>query len=77
MNGKITIVFEENPDGWITAHIPEIPGAISQGKTRDEAREMVLDALNELMISRREDVPHSARAEEETHSFEILIEKSA
>jgi len=51
VNGKITIVFEENSDGWITAHIPKIPGAVSQGKTRDEAGEMVLDALNELMIS--------------------------
>jgi hypothetical protein len=38
---------------------------------------MVLDALNELMISRREDLPHSASAAEETHAFEILIEKSA
>jgi len=38
MHGTITIVYQENADGWITAFIPEYPGAISQGKTRLEAR---------------------------------------
>ena len=33
---------------------PEVPGAFSQGKTREEARENVLDALIELMTARRE-----------------------
>lgn len=36
------------------ATIPEVPGAISQGKTPEEARSMVLDALNELFVARRE-----------------------
>lgn len=59
MTGSITIVYEDNRDGWITAHIPEIPGAVSQGRSKDEAREMVLDALNELMIARRKEGPCS------------------
>ena len=36
------------------ATIPEVPGAISQGETPEEARRMVLDALNELFIARRD-----------------------
>jgi predicted RNase H-like HicB family nuclease len=41
----LTIVYEEGDDGWIVASIPEVPGVLSQGKTKAEAREMVLDAL--------------------------------
>jgi predicted RNase H-like HicB family nuclease len=45
-----TIVYEEGEDGWIVASIPEVPGVFSQGRTRDEARANVLDAL-QLMTS--------------------------
>jgi predicted RNase H-like HicB family nuclease len=41
----LTIVYEHAEDGWIVATIPEIPGAFSQGRTRDEARSNVIDAL--------------------------------
>lgn len=48
---RLTIAFDE-PDeaGWIVAHVVEVPGAVSQGRTRDEARENVIDALR-LMLS--------------------------
>jgi predicted RNase H-like HicB family nuclease len=43
---KLTIVYEQDPDSdWICVSIPEVPGVISQGRTRKEAREMILDAL--------------------------------
>jgi predicted RNase H-like HicB family nuclease len=41
----LTILYEEGDDGWIFASVPEVPGVLSQGKTKDEAREMALDAL--------------------------------
>jgi len=41
----VTIVFEEGEDGWIVASIPEVPGAHSQGRSREEARSNVIDAL--------------------------------
>lgn len=41
---------EPDEDGWIVARVVEVPGAISQGKTRVEARENVIDALR-LMLS--------------------------
>ena len=45
------IAYDE-PDeaGWIVARVVEVPGAISQGKTRAEARDNVIDALR-LMLS--------------------------
>jgi predicted RNase H-like HicB family nuclease len=47
----LTIRYESGEDGWTIASIPEIPGAVSQGRTRDEAREMVIDALRTLLSS--------------------------
>jgi predicted RNase H-like HicB family nuclease len=47
---NFTIAFDE-PDeaGWIVARVLEVPGALSQGRTRDEARENVLDALRTVL----------------------------
>lgn len=45
----LTINYSEAGDGWLTAQIAEIPGAISEGATRDEARANVLDALDTLL----------------------------
>ncbi len=47
---RMTIAFDE-PDeaGWIVARIVEVPGALSQGQTREEARENVLDALQVVL----------------------------
>ena len=46
---NLTIVYEPDEDGWITVSIPEIPGVLSQGRTRKEAREMILSALNDWL----------------------------
>ncbi len=54
MTDELTIIYERGDDDWWIATIPEVPGAFSQGKTREEARENVLDALHELMAARRE-----------------------
>jgi predicted RNase H-like HicB family nuclease len=41
----LTIVYESGEDGWIIASIPEVAGVFSQGRTREEARANVIDAL--------------------------------
>jgi len=46
---RLTIVYEDGGDGWIVASIPEVPGAHSQGHTRQEARENVIDALQTML----------------------------
>lgn len=52
---RLTIRYEQGDDGWVIASIPEIPGATSQGRTRDEARTMVLDALRTLLAADRDE----------------------
>ena len=46
---RMTIVYEEGHDGWIIASIPEVPGANSQGRTREDARANVIDALRGIL----------------------------
>ncbi len=46
---RLTIVYEDGGDGWIVASIPEVPGTHSQGRTREEARENVIDALQTML----------------------------
>jgi predicted RNase H-like HicB family nuclease len=52
---RLTITYDEpDEDGWIVARVVEVPGALSQGRTRAEARENVLDALR-LMLAPDDD----------------------
>ena len=51
----LTIVYDDpDEDGWTVARVLEVPGALSQGRTTDEARANVLDALR-LMLSSDDD----------------------
>ena len=47
---SFTVVYEDIEDGWVMARVLEMPGAISQGQTRAEARDNVRDALRELLL---------------------------
>jgi len=45
-----TISFDSpDEEGWIVARVLEVPGAMSQGRTREEARENALDALRTVL----------------------------
>jgi predicted RNase H-like HicB family nuclease len=54
---EITVIFEPAPEGGYTAYIPEVPGAVSEGETIDDAREMVLEAMQEILEYRHVEVP--------------------
>jgi predicted RNase H-like HicB family nuclease len=51
---QATIIYEWSDDGWWVAEVAEVPGAISQGRTQEEARVNVLSALDLLLETRRE-----------------------
>jgi predicted RNase H-like HicB family nuclease len=46
---NLTVHYEDAGDGSVTATIPEVPGAISQGRTRTEARANIIDALQTVL----------------------------
>ena len=50
-----TAVLTEGEDGWICAQIAEVPEAISQGRTIEEAKANVAEALELALQWRREE----------------------
>ena len=51
MTMDLHVVFEPDEAGWVRATIEELPGVITCAPTRDEARELVRDALDEWLQS--------------------------
>jgi len=54
MHNEFTAVFERDGE-WYVAYSPEIPGANGQGKTKDEARQNLAEAISLILEDRRED----------------------
>jgi predicted RNase H-like HicB family nuclease len=67
-----TIVFEEGDESWIIASVPEVPGAHSQGRTRDEARANVIDALRGILELRFGGTPPLAEGAD-SERLEVVI----
>ena len=67
----LTIRYTDAGDGWVTAQIAEIPGAISQGASREEARTNVVDALD-LLLTPDEQLAGEAQADD-TESLTLTI----
>ena len=40
-----TVVYEPQPEGGFTVHVPALPGCITEGDSMDEARRMATDAI--------------------------------
>ncbi len=66
MKHEFTAIFERDGE-WYIAYCPEIPGANGQGKTKEEARQSLVDAITLILEDRREDalrgVPRDAERE--------------
>lgn len=60
MTREYSVVYQEIEDGWIMASIPELPGAVTQGRTMAEAREMIREAAELLLESYRENASKDA-----------------
>jgi predicted RNase H-like HicB family nuclease len=54
MHDEFTAVIERDGD-WFIAYSPEIPGANGQGRTKEEARASLADAIALILEDRRED----------------------
>ncbi len=54
MHNEFTAIFEQDGD-WFIAYSPEIPGANGQGRTKDEARQNLAEAIALILEDRRED----------------------
>jgi predicted RNase H-like HicB family nuclease len=51
---KLTAVFEPAPEGGYTCWVEEIPSAISEGETLEEAQTNLMDAVQLVLECQRE-----------------------
>jgi predicted RNase H-like HicB family nuclease len=66
---RFTAVFEKTEFWWI-AWVEELPGANTQGKTLEEARENLKEAI-EMMLE--DDIPEDSTPEGEVIREEIVV----
>jgi predicted RNase H-like HicB family nuclease len=52
MRNEFTAIIERDGE-WYIAYCPEIPGANGQGRTKDEARESLAEAIELILEDRR------------------------
>jgi len=63
---KYRIIIEQDEDGMYVVECPALPGCISQGKTREEAKANIKDAIEGYLESlRKHDEPIPPPIEEE------------
>ncbi len=53
MANEFTGIFEKDGD-WYIGYCPEVPGANGQGKTQDECRESLCEAIKLILRDRLE-----------------------
>lgn len=72
MRHEFTAVFDRD-EQWVIAYCPEVDGANGQGRTKDEARESLAEAIALILQDRREEglrgIPSDA--EHETITVEV------
>ncbi len=54
MRNEFTMIIEEDGE-WFIGYCPEIPGANGQGRTVEECREDLAEAIALILEDRRED----------------------
>ena len=62
----VRVMFERGDDGWWLASVPSVPGCLTQGRTIEEARRNIRDALGMF--------PEEGWSEKAASSAEILDE---
>ncbi len=62
MRREYQVIFQQIEDGWIMATVPDLPGAVTQGKDIDEARDNIKEAIQLVLESYRENATKDAAA---------------
>jgi predicted RNase H-like HicB family nuclease len=71
MHNEFTAILERDND-WYIAYCPEIPGANGQGRTREEARASLSEAIALILEDRREDSLRGVPADAERDT--VIVE---
>ncbi len=73
MKKSFTAVFERDGDWWV-GYVEEMPGANTQGKTIDEARENLKEALTLVIEANRELAVRHQKAKNDIIKEELMVD---
>jgi predicted RNase H-like HicB family nuclease len=59
---NLRVVYSHGEDGYIVAECPQLPGCMSQGKTREEASKNIADAITSVLMARVLHFTHASDA---------------
>jgi predicted RNase H-like HicB family nuclease len=74
MRVPLTAIYETVEDGWTQARIEELPAVITAAPTRAEAKALLLDALQEFLLSLAEPPENGSAAEAARERLELVLE---
>jgi predicted RNase H-like HicB family nuclease len=60
---KLRVILEPSEDGGYTAHVPSLPGCISEGDTREEALRNIREAVKLYLEPVEDDSSYGAGVE--------------
>jgi predicted RNase H-like HicB family nuclease len=60
----LRVVYSHGDDGYIVAECPQLPGCMSQGKTRQEASKNIADAIESVLAVRMQQFVSNADVRE-------------
>jgi predicted RNase H-like HicB family nuclease len=60
MKHEFHVVYTPIEDGWYLASVPELPGAVTQGRNLKEARQMIQELVELLLESYRDNAAKDA-----------------
>ena len=55
MKQRYHTIIKPEPNGWFVGWVEEVPGAITQGRSLDECRENLRDALKLMVETHRDE----------------------
>jgi len=70
MTNEFTAIFERDGE-WYIGYCPEIPGANGQGKTKEEARQSLVEAIALILEDRRQDALRGIPPEAELETVTV------
>ena len=71
---QFKVLIEQDEDGWYVASVPELPGCYTQGKTLEEVRERIKEAI-ELVLEEEPNLKKEKLASPKNSSHFFGIEE--
>ena len=66
------VVIERDEDGWYVVTVPSLPGCVSQGKTEEEAKKNIAEAIELHLSALTRDGMHIGHRKDSKGTFVVV-----